>query len=469
MTQDHLDRLTSVDAGFLHQEAGGAHMHIGGFCVFSGATPTEQQFHDHIASRLPQIPRYRQRIVQMPFGTGRPVWVEDPGFRLGYHVRHTALPSPGSSEQLLTLVSRVLAQRLDRTKPLWELWLVEGLADDRFAVIAKTHHAMIDGVGGMDLMAALLDLEQDAAPVEMAPWQPQPTPGTAGLLAHGAAGAVRNLGRLGARAAGLAVRPQQAVREALSAAAALGAAAGPLVAGAPSSLLNRAPGSDRRVELVRATLADHKLVKDAFGATVNDVVLTAVAGALGRFLAGRGSEVHALSSLRACVPVSLRSGDTAGAAGNTFTIVTAPLPIGIDDAVQRLTQVHRAMADLKAGRQADGARVLTTLENALPPALLAHASRLGFSSRTYNLLVTNLPGPQVPVFLLGRELVELAPLAFLAPEHTLAVAVLSYQGQMTYGLLGDADALPDLADLARHLEDSLAELVAAAAAANVDT
>jgi len=469
VTQDHLDRLTSVDAGFLHQEAGGAHMHIGGFCVFSGATPTEQQFRDHIASRLPQIPRYRQRIVQMPFGTGRPVWVDDPSFRLGYHVRHTALPSPGSSAQLLTLVSRILAQRLDRTKPLWELWLVEGLADDRFAVVAKTHHAMVDGVGGMDLMAALLDLEPDPAPVASTPWQAQPTPGAVGLLAHGASGAVRNLARLGAGGARLAVRPQQAVREALSAAAALGAAARPLVAGAPSSLLNQAPGSDRRVEVVHTSLADHKLVKNAFGVTVNDVVLTAVAGALGRFLAGRGVEVHGLSSLRACVPVSLRSGDTGGGAGNTFTIVTAPLPIGLDDAVQRLTQVHRTMADLKAGRQADGARVLTALENAMPPALLARASRLGFSSRTYNLLVTNLPGPQVPLFLLGRELVELAPLAFLAPEHTLAVAVLSYQGQMTYGLLGDADAVPDLADLARHLEDSLAELVAAATAANVDT
>ncbi|MGI8535544.1 MAG: WS/DGAT/MGAT family O-acyltransferase [Mycobacteriales bacterium] len=461
MSQDHLDRLTSIDAGFLHQERGSAHMHIGGLGVFSGPSPTGQEFRDHIASRLPQIPRYRQRIAAMPLGTGRPVWVDDTSFRLDYHVRHAALPTPGNSGQLLTLVSRSFSQRLDRMKPLWELWLVEGLADDRFAIIAKTHHAMIDGVGGMDLLAAVLDLEPDAAPVQIAPWRPQPTPGTVGLLTHGASGAVRNLRRLGARGARLAVRPQQAVREALSAASALGAAAWPLVTGAPSSQLNRAPGPDRRVEVVHAALADHKLVKNAFGATVNDVVLTVVAGALGRFMSGRGIDVDG-RSLRACIPVSMRAGDTSGAAGNKFTIVTAALPIGPDDAVQRLTQVHREMVNLKAGRQADGARVLGTLENAMPPVLLAQVSRLGFSSRTYNLLVTNLPGPQVPVYLLGRELVELAPLAFLAPEHTLAIAVVSYHGQMTYALLGDADALPDLADLTGHLEDSLAELVAAA-------
>lgn len=461
MAQAHLDRLTSIDAGFLHQEDGGAHMHIGGLGVFAGPAPTGMEFRDHIASRLPLVPRYRQKLVEMPFGTGRPMWVEDPDFSVGYHVRHTALPSPGSDEQLLTLTSRVLSQRLDRTKPLWEMWLVEGLADGRFAIVAKTHHAMIDGVGGIDLLTALFDLSPEPTKVEQAPWTPAPTPGTVGLLAHGVRGAVRNLVQLGTRGASLAVHPKEAVQETASVLQALGAAAAPLMSGAPPSMLNRKPGPHRRVEVVRTELADYKTVKAAFGATVNDVVLTAVSGALGRYLAGHGEEVDGVR-LKACVPVSVRTSEKEGHAGNEITIMTAPLPVGTTDPVARLSLVRASMEHLKTSKQAQGAKVMTSLENALPPAILARASRLGFSSRMYNLLVTNVPGPQVPIYMLGRELEELAPLAFLAPEHTLAIAIVSYNGMVTYGLLGDADKLPDLGELAMHLRACLAELVTAA-------
>ena len=461
MAQAHLDRLTSIDAGFLHQEDGGAHMHIGGLGVFAGPPPTGEQFREHIAARLHLVPRYRQKLVQMPFGTGRPVWVEDPDFRVGYHVRHTALPSPGSEQQLLTLTSRVLSQRLDRTKPLWEMWLVEGLADGRFAIVAKTHHAMIDGVGGVDLLTALFDLTPEGTALQPDDWNPSPVPGAVDLLTQGAKGAARNLLQLGSKAAELTLHPKRAVREGGELLAALGAAAAPLVSGAPPSLLNRRPGPHRRVEVVRTRLEDYKLVKASFGATINDVVLTAVAGALGRFLAARGEEVDGVR-LKACVPVSVRTSDKAGAAGNEITIMTAPLPVGITDPAARLSLVHASMEHLKTSRQAEGAKVMTSIENALPPAVLARASRLGFSSRMYNLLVTNVPGPQVPIYMLGRQLEELAPLAFLAPEHTLAIAIVSYNGAVTYGLLGDADALPDLGELAQHLQDCLAELVAAA-------
>lgn len=460
MPQAHLDRLTSIDAGFLHQEDGGAHMHIGGLGVFTGPAPSGQEFRTHIASRLHLVPRYRQKLVKMPLGSGRPVWAEDPGFRIGYHVRHTALPSPGGDEQLLTLVSRIVSQRLDRTKPLWEMWLVEGLADDRFALITKTHHAMIDGVGGIDLMSALFDLSHDAEATGITAWQPAATPGPVGLLAHGAVGAVRNLTRLGTKGAQLAFRPAVAAREAKGLLTALGAVIGPIVNGAPASVLNAPPGPHRRVEVVRTSLSDYRTVKHAFGATVNDVVLTAVAGALGRFLEARGEQVEGLA-LRACVPVSVRNDGTANSAGNEIAILMAPLPVDIADPVQRLAEVHRSMKSIKASGQAEGASVLASIENALPPAVLARASRLGFSSRVYNLLVTNVPGPQVPIYVLGRQLQELVPLAFLAPEHLLAIAIVSYHGQVTYGLLGDADALPDLADLADHLRDTLAELVAA--------
>jgi WS/DGAT/MGAT family acyltransferase len=216
------------------------------------------------------------------------------------------------------------------------------------------------------------------------------------------------------------------------------------------------------VSVVRTRLDDYKAVKAATGATVNDVVLAAVAGGIGRFLVERGVPTAGLQ-LRACVPVSVRTEDKAGAAGNEITIMAAPLPVGITDPLRRLSLVHRSMQHLKSSKQAEGAKVMTSLENALPPAILGRASRLGFSSRLYNLLVTNVPGPQQPIYLMGRRLQELAPLAFLAPEHRLAIAIISYDGQVTYGLLGDADALPDLPDLAQHLEDSLAELVKAAA------
>ena len=461
MSQAHLDRLTSIDAGFLHQEDGGAHMHIGGLGVFAGPVPSGEEFRDHIASRLPLVPRYRQKLAEMPFGTGRPLWVEDPQFRVGYHVRHTALPSPGSDQQLLTLASRILSQRLDRTKPLWEMWLVEGLSDGRWAIIAKTHHAMIDGVGGVDLLTALLDISPETREVPDDGWQPQPSPGSLGLLAHGARGAARNVVALSTRTAGLALKPRSAVKQALHTAAAIAEAGRPLVDGAPATPLNGTPGAHRVVEVVRTPLEDYKTVKARFGATVNDVVLTAVSGALGRFLEDREVATEGLR-LRACVPVSVRTAEKGGAAGNEITIMTAPLEVGVTDPVERLALTRRAMEHLKSSRQAEGAKVLTSIENALPPAVLARASRLGFSSRMYNVLVTNVPGPQIPIYLLGREMEELAPLAFLAPEHLLAIAIVSYNGSVTYGLLGDADAVPDLPVLAQHLRDALAELVKAA-------
>lgn len=461
MAQAHLDRLSSIDAGFLHQEDGGAHMHIGGLGVFEGPAPTGEQFRDHIASRLPLVPRYRQRLVEMPLGTGRPLWADDAAFRIGYHVRHTALPSPGSEQQLLTLASRIVSQRLDRTKPLWEMWLIEGLEDGRWAIIAKTHHAMIDGVGGVDLLTTLFDLTADSEPVPAQPWRPRPVPGPLGLLAAAGRNGLGHAADLAYQAASLAMHPDRLVREGLSTLAALAAVAEPILNGAPPTPLNRNPGPHRAVEVVRTDLADYKTVKKAFGATVNDVVLTAVSGALGRFLEDRDVETDGLT-MKACVPVSVRTKDKAGAAGNEITIMTAPLPVGVRDAVARLAQVRKAMEHLKGSRQAEGAKVMTSLENALPPAVLARASRIGLSSRLYNLLVTNVPGPQVPIYLLGRQLVQLAPLAFLAPEHTLAIAIVSYNGAVTYGLLADADAVPDLPVLAGHLRDSLAELVKAA-------
>ena len=462
MAQGHLDRLSSVDAGFLHMEEDGAHMHIGALGIFEGPAPSVESFRAHIDARLPRLPRYRQRIQEMPLGTGRPLWVEDTAFRLDFHVRHTALPAPGSKRELLNLVDRVIGQRLDRTKPLWELWLIEGMGDGRWAIISKTHHAMVDGVSGVDLMTVLFDLERETSDEPPPAWSPAPTPGSIDLLAAGVQGLVRNVLALSSRGVGMALHPREAVTSTVGAVTALAETAKPLIDAAPKTVLNKKPGPHRKVAIVETDLADYKLVKAASGgATVNDVVLTAVAGALGRFLTDRGMDTDDLT-LKACVPVSVRTEAQKGALGNEITIMTAPLPVGTRDARTRLAEVRAAMADLKSSRQAEGAKVLTSLENALPPAILARAARVGFSSRLYNLLVTNVPGPQIPIFMLGRQLLELAPLAFLAPEHTLAIGIMSYNGNVTYGLIADADAVPDLDVLASYLSQALAELVSTA-------
>ena len=461
MAQGHLDRLSSVDAGFLHMEEDGAHMHIGALGVFDGPSPTAEAFRDHIAARLPQLPRYRQKVQLMPLGTGRPLWAEDSTFRLDYHVRHTALPKPGGEAELMALVNRVIGQRLDRTKPLWEMWLVEGLDNGRWAIISKTHHAMVDGVSGVDLMSVLFDLTPDVQNEAPPTWTPAPTPGAVDLLTSGVQGLVRNVVELSTKGLGMAVHPKEAVRSTVGAVTALAETAKPLVDAAPKTPLNHKPGPHRVVAVVNTKLADYKVAKTATGATVNDVVLAAVAGALGKFLSDRGMDTTGLE-LRACVPVSLRPDSKKGALGNEIAIMMAPLPVGTKDPKARLSFVQAAMEHLKSSKQAEGAKVLTSLENALPPAMLARASRLGFSSRLYNLLVTNVPGPQFPLYMLGRQLTELVPLAFLAPEHTLAIGIMSYNGSVTYGLIADVDSVPDLQVLATHLEESLAELVATA-------
>lgn len=461
MAQGHLDRLSSVDAGFLHMEEGGAHMHIGALGIFEGPPPSAAAFRAHIDARLPKLPRYRQKLQLMPLGTGRPLWVEDPSFRLEYHVRHTALPAPGGHDELMALVNRVIGQRLDRDKPLWELWLVEGLDDQRWAIISKTHHAMIDGVSGVDLMTVLFDLEPKVLDEAPPPWLPAPTPSPLDLLGSGVQGLLRNVTELSSRGIGLLAHPREAVASTVGAVGAVAETLRPMIDAAPKTPLNRKPGPHRSVASVTTKLADYKLAKSATGATVNDVVLAAVAGALGRFLTDRGMETDGLQ-LRACVPVSLRPDSKKGALGNEIAIMMAPLPVGLKDPTARLSFVQQAMEHLKSSKQAEGAKVLTSIENALPPAILARAARLGFSSRLYNLLVTNVPGPQVPIYLLGKQLEELIPLVFLAPEHTLAIGIMSYNGNVTYGLLADSDAVPDLPVLAGYLEEALAELVTSA-------
>jgi diacylglycerol O-acyltransferase len=459
MVQRHMDRLSAVDATFLHQEKATSHMHIGGLVICDGPPPSHQDFIDHLTRRLDQVPRYRQKLALPPLQTGRPLWVDDPTFNIEYHVRHTALPAPGDEPQLLRLVSRISSQRLDRSKPLWELWLVEGLSDGRFAIISKTHHSLVDGVSGSELLTVLFDLMPDAAPSERGTsWVPQPQPSTVELLAAGArdlAGTALGLAR--GLLSGMR-KPGELPAAASEVFQGLGEVAWSMINAAPPTPFNVPIGPHRRFTIVRARLEDMKTVKNAFGGTVNDVVLAVVAGSLQNFLTRRGVRTEGLV-LRACVPVSIRPEGTGATMGNQITIMLAPLPVYISDPVLRLRAVSESMKGLKESKQAVGANLIAAAQNFAPPTILAQASRIGFSSRMYNLLVTNVPGPQFPVYLLGRRLRELFPIAFLANDHTLAIAVMSYDGGINFGLLGDYDALPDIELIAEGIEDALAELL----------
>ncbi|MEO8687616.1 MAG: wax ester/triacylglycerol synthase family O-acyltransferase [Solirubrobacteraceae bacterium] len=482
--QEHLDRLSAIDAGFLAQEKPNTHMHIGALALFEGEPPELDAFLAHIESRLHLVPRYRQKLATPPLETGRPLWIDDPTFNLAYHVRHTALPPPGEEEALLNLCARIFSQRLDRSKPLWELWLVEGLdersGDDAsgrgrggFALISKTHHAVVDGVSGVDLSTVLFDLSPEVKPAEARePWVPQPEPTGAELAARGLSGAVRAAadvatGALGAvshppaSARGLVTASLGALERAREVAAGVGEVAWTALNHPPDTPFNVPPGPHRRIKVVRAGLDEFKTVKDAFGTTVNDVVLAVVTGALAFFLQSRGRRTEGVE-LKAAIPVSVRTEEQQGALGNQLTQLMAPLPVFLDDPLARLRYVKDAMDGLKESRQLLAASAIASLQDFAPPTLHAQASRLNFSGRFFNLLVTNVPGPQFPLYVLGRRMSEIFPIPFLAGERALAIAIISYDGKVGFGLLGDYDALPDLDVVAEGIEASLAQLVALA-------
>jgi diacylglycerol O-acyltransferase len=465
--QQPLDRLTSIDASFLAQEGRSSHMHIGGVLIFDGPPPPFQDYLDHVRGRLHLVPRHRQRLATAPLQSGRPVWVDDRDFNLEYHVRHTALPRPGSEEQLMLLVGRLASQRLDRSRPLWEMWLVEGLTDGRFAIISKTHHALVDGIAGVDLATVLFDLSPTGAPgdaeEELQPWTPRPAPSGAELVLAGARGIVRTAAGLTVRSVGAAARPARTAAAVRDAAEGLGELVWAALNPAPETPLNVEIGPHRRYVPVRQRLEDYQEIRNALGGTVNDVVLTVLSGALADWLRSRGVQTRGLE-MRALVPVSVRDPEGHGGLGNQLTAVRAPLPVYLDDPVTRLRFVRHAMDGLKESKQAVGTAALAAMTNLAPPTVLAQASRITLSTRLFNLLLTNVPGPQVPLYVLGCRLRDLFPVAFLPEHHALAVAIMSYNGSLDFGLLADYDALPDVDVIAEGVDRALGELLAAARA-----
>jgi diacylglycerol O-acyltransferase / wax synthase len=453
------DRLTGLDASFLHLEDGAAHMHVAGVMIFEGSPPPYDDLLEAIERRLGLVPRYRQRLAFVPLGQGRPKWVDDPHLNLRYHVRSTALPDPGSEQQLKDLAGRVFAQQLDRDKPLWEIWLVEGLEGDRFAVLSKTHHALVDGVSGVDIMSVLFDTSPDpAAPTDTGErWLPRPLPSPVELLGEALMERATIPGELARSVRSVFRGPRRVLEELRDAAVGVGAMAWAGLNPAPSTPYNKPIGPHRRYTWMRANLADLKAIKDELGGTVNDVVLATVAGALGKHLRRRGHNTNGLE-LKAMVPVSVRADVERGALGNRVAAMMAPLPVWCQDPVARLDIVREELKGLKSGGQAVGAQVLTELSGFAPSTVMGQASRVMARQRFFNVVVTNVPGPQIPLYLAGRRMIDPFPMVPLAKNQGLGIALLSYAGRINFGLVGDYDVMWDLDDFADDVQEALAEL-----------
>ncbi len=456
-----MQRLSPQDASFLHLEDAVSHMHLGSVAILEGPQPRHDALMAMVRAHLPRVPRYRQRVHFVPMALGRPVWIDDPHFNLGYHLRRSALPAPGGDEELRNLVGRVMSQQLDRGKPLWEMWIIEGLSGGRWGIITKLHHCMVDGVSAAELMALILDSEREPRPNPSEEWHPERQP-SATELAFGALTerttspyeqmrAVRHASRSPRRLANIAAVTATGLW------GMTGAGAIP-----PASSLNGPIGPHRRWVWARTKLSDIKRVRRAFGGTVNDVVLTAIAGGFRVLLAAR--EESTQRDVRTLVPVSVRSGDEHGEYNNRVSAVFANLPVGIEEPVARLASMRTQMDGLKQSGEAVAGDVLINLSGFAPPMLLALGLRAAarMPQRSINTVTTNVPGPQRPLYAAGRQMLECFPYVPLGGQIRVGVAIFSYDGRVTFGITGDYDAAPDIAVLACGIEQSMGELLSAA-------
>jgi len=459
------DRLQPLDVSFLYLEGPTTPMHVGGLAVF---TPPADgfdyaKFVDLIERRLSLVPRYRQKIKSVPGHLANPVWVDDGEFDLGYHVRRSALPRPGSDEQLRELVARVQSRPLDRHRPLWEMYLVEGLADGRFAVIQKTHHAMVDGVNAVDIGQVILDSTPIPRDLPDDLWMPHPEPASVALLAGALAELVR-------RPTTVADTVRIGIADARNVAGKLGSAVGGVLKAArvaarpaPESPLNAEIGSQRRFAVARTDLADYRKVRKQTGVTVNDVALATVAGAIRGWLLSRGEAVTPASTVRAMVPVSVRGDSDIDQVGSRVSSYLVDLPVGEPNPIVRLSQVGYAMKAHQESGQSVGAETLIALSGFAPPTLHALGARAAgsFTRRLFNVVITNVPGPQFPLYASGARMLEMFPVLPLASGQAVSIGLTSYDGGVYFGLNADRDHMYDVDVLGALIEESLAELVLA--------
>jgi diacylglycerol O-acyltransferase / wax synthase len=463
-----MDRLNPLDALFVDAEDADPHtsMAIASIAVFEGPAPTQEEFLAHLARRLPLVPRYRQKLRTVPLRLGRPVWVDDPDFDLGYHVRRTALPAPGGDQQLAELMARVMSQRLDRDHPLWEYWLAEGLAGGRWALISKVHHCMVDGVSGTDLYHVIFDFSPEPSP------EPSPSavddrpvsaePSAVQLAAQAALDAVMLPTREALALSGAAADPAGAARQATEAARAIAKLAAAARPTARSSLSGHI-GRQRRYTWARASLDDVKTIKRQLGGTVNDVVLAAISGGFRELLLARG-EQPGPHMVRSLVPVSVRAPGEENVYENQVSAVLADLPVHIADPVERLAAVQAELQTLKTAKEAMLGEALTSLGRYTPFPYASWWVRLAFGlpQRDIVTVTTNVPGPRQPLYGMGRQILEIIPYVPIATTLRTGISIFSYCDNITFGITGDFTANPDINVLAHGIEHGLSELLEAA-------
>jgi WS/DGAT/MGAT family acyltransferase len=458
-------RLSSLDVSFLYMEGRTTPMHVGSLAIFR--PPAEGFDYARLVTlleeRISLVPRYRQKIKAVPGRLANPVWVDDPEFDITYHVRRSALPRPGSDEQLREFTARIQSRPLDRQRPLWEMYLVEGLAGGRIAIITKTHHAVVDGITAIDIGQVILDASPIPRTVPDDIWMPEPEPTGSQLVLEAVTDLVRRPGavvdsvRLGINDVRTTAR--RAVATASSLIQAVNVAARP----APMSPLNRGIGEQRRYGTAATSLESYKLVRKRHGCSINDVVLATVAGALRGWLLFRGESVTPTTTIRAMVPVSVRGDTDFDGVPNKVSALFVDLPIGEPSAVMRLSQISYATKAHNESGQSVGADSIVALSGFAPPTLHAMGARAanGFTRRLFNLVITNVPGPQFPLYAAGAEMIQMYPIVPLAAGQAVSVGLTSYNGGVYYGLNADRDSMADVDVLATLIEESLDELVEA--------
>lgn len=457
-----MEWMSPVDSSFLHVENDITPMHIGAVSIFQGPPPPFEELRAMVAGKLGLVPRYRQKVRFVPLAAGPPVWIDDPHFSLDYHLRHTAIPKPGSEEQLRQMAARIFSQHLDRDKPLWELWAVEGLQRKRWALLSKVHHCMVDGVAATDLMSVMFS-DETADGGERPPvreWMPPPEPNGVEVLARTLVRRASPAGQLEAlrRMAGA---PRETLRSVSEAARATAAASGSMRPVGASSLTGPI-GPHRRWSWAHARLSDVKTVRNERGGTVNDVVLTLITNGFRELLDSRGEDVPQDRVVRTMVPVSVRRKGERGVYNNRVSAVFAGLPVGLTDPVERLQAIRLEMDGIKESKQAVAGDVLTSMSGFAPPLLLALGSRLVTLSPRLNMhtATTNVPGPQQPVQTLGRRMLQSYPFVPVVGSIRIVVAIFSYDGGLFFGVTGDYDGAPDIDVLTAGIAGGMDQLLA---------
>ena len=458
-----MDRMSLLDAAFLDVEDGVTHMHIGSLARFEGPAPRFPALVELMERKLPRLPRYRQRVRFVPGGVGRPVWVDDPHFNLRYHVRHTALPPPGLDDDVRNLMGRLMSQPLDRERPLWEAWVVEGFDDGSWAIISKVHHCMVDGISGTDLMTVMLDDEPDAELPPRHAWEPEPEPSAAKVLREAFVELAGNPAQQVQAAASLLRDPRKLVDVAKNTVAGLSSFGRHMTSTKPLSIEGEI-GPHRSWDQTSVSLDDIKSIRESLGGTVNDVLLALATAGFRELLLARGDEIEQ-ARLHTLVPVSLRSSDD-HSPNNQVTGIIADLPVHLPDSNARLDAIKQQMSEVKLSHQAEaGALLLSTLSGLAPPVVVSAALRGGTAllrqlpQYRVNTVTTNVPGPGRPLYALGCELLEYIPFVPLGQGVRVGVAMLSYNGQVAFGVTGDWESVPDLGPMITGIDTEARKLL----------